>query len=480
MKVRLFGCSGLAASLLAPVATAAPAPGFVSQRLLDEMAAVSGVPGMGAALWQKGRIVWRGSTGYRDIDMRLPVDKDTIFRLASVSKLVTATAAARLAEQNKLDLDAPVSAGLPWLDAGWEPINSRQLASHTSGLPHYQAEDAGRGTIRYVGSQAAVAIFARRPLVQPPAQSYRYSSWGYTLLGALVEQASGMPFTDYVRREVTSGLKIGADDTDGIDANTSAAYWLSPQQGAKRAPRHDFSYSWGGGGLAGTPEAVAAFGGRMLRNQIVSRNSFDSMLRPYRLANGAEVGAEDFKIGFGWRTSADEDGLPTAHHSGAAIGARSTLVLWRGEQLAVSLLSNAIWTSSIDRSARLMAAPFRPVPGGLVRTSCPVDADRYAGTLGDKPTAGMVSFVLDKELCIGTISSDTELRQWLSGAEGGRVDRLRLVGIDRKGGLARAGLVTPYGIYDWRAQGDGSFMVRINDKRTLRVRLSTHARGAES
>lgn len=94
-------------------AAATPSPGAVSQRMLGDLAAVSGVPGIGAAIWRKDRIVWRGSSGMRDVERGLPVTADTIFRLASVSKLLAATAAAKLAEQGRLDLDAPVTAALP-------------------------------------------------------------------------------------------------------------------------------------------------------------------------------------------------------------------------------------------------------------------------------------------------------------------------------------------------------------------------------
>lgn len=448
-----------------------PSASEESQRLLDELASINAVPGMGAAIWQDGKIVWTGSTGFRDVERQLPVDEKTIFRMASVSKLLTATAAAKLAEQKRLDLDAPVAQVLPWLRNGWAPISSRQLAAHTSGLGHYEAADEGRGAVRYPSSRAAVGIFADRPQVQKPGQSYRYSSWGYTLLGAVVEEVSGTPLPDYLRREVTYGLQIDRDATDGPDPNASKAYRLEPKGGAIRLPLHDFSYTWGGGGMAGTPEAVATFGGRMIRNEVVSGESFEAMLRPYQMADGNPASAEGYKVGFGWRTSTDENGDPVAHHNGVTLGARSALVLWRGDQMAVSLLSNAQWTSSIDRTARMLAAPFRALPRDLVAAPCVVGDRRYTGTFADKPISGTASFRFNRGMCVGTLTIDGEFQQWLGAAEGGRTDRLKVVGLDRAGGLARAGLVTPYGIYDWRAQADGSIRVNFSDTRQLSIRL---------
>src|SRR5262245_28755712 len=75
----------------------------VSDRILAALVEANGVPGMGAAVVRDGTTVWTGSAGYRDVEKGLRVDKDTRFRLASVSKVVTATAAAKLKEQGALD-----------------------------------------------------------------------------------------------------------------------------------------------------------------------------------------------------------------------------------------------------------------------------------------------------------------------------------------------------------------------------------------
>lgn len=469
--MRLLAIPLIATLFVSSAAAGKPAPEQVSQRLLDELVAVNGVPGMGAAVWHRGRIVWRGSSGYRNLERKQPVDERTIFRLASVSKLIAATAAAKLHEEGKLDVDAPVTTILPWLRNGWQPINARQLAAHISGLPHYQEQDAGRGAVRYPDSRSAVALFQDRPLLTPPGQAYSYSSWGYTLLGALVEQGSGFPFTDYVRRRVTPGLEIGPDKTGGSDPNASVAYEFKSGKPVPAAP-HDFSYTWGGGGLGATPAALAMFGGSMLRNRVVARETFDWMLQPARLADGREVANDDYKVGFGWRTGVDEDGAAIAHHNGITVGARSALVLWRGEEMAASLLSNALWTSSIDRAARMIAAPHRPFPGGLTAAACPVSATRYSGTFGGQPVAGTARFMVEDGLCVGTIAAAGELAAWLSRGEERRAGNLRLVSLDGQGGLGRAGFVTPYGIYDWRASADGSFRTPFGGPRELVLRLS--------
>lgn len=450
---------------------AAPEPRDVSQQMLDALVAVSGVPGMGASVWHKDRIIWTGSSGMRDLERGLPVNDKTIFRLASVSKLLAATAAAKLDEESKLDVDAPVTTILPWLSNGWGPINARQLAAHLSGIDHYDDRDrATLGPLHYRTGREAVAIFADRQLLQPPGQAYRYSSWGYTLIGAIIEQVSGLAFPDYVMREVSPGLAIMRDATDGPDPNASVAYEFAGRAPVRAKPI-DFSYTWAGGGMAATPSALASFGGRMVNDKVVRRETFDWMLKPAKLNDGSEAAESDYQVGFGWRVSKDEDGAGIAHHAGIAPGARSALVLWREEKTAVSLLSNALWTASIDRSARMLAAPHRAVPKGLVVTPCPLKAVRYGGTFNNSPVSGTARFAIANGLCLGSIEATGELQQWLSGGAQKAAGELRLVGLDRNQGMARAGLVTPYGIYDWRAQPDGSFKVPFGVTRDLIIRF---------
>lgn len=475
MTTRSTACVAGLMALLASASTAQAEPradaATIAQRLLDTLRETNGVPGMGAAVWQDGEIVWEGSSGLRDVKRGAPVTRDTLFRLASVSKIFTVGAVAQLAEQGRMDLDAPMKRQLPWLGSHWAPITPRQLAAHVSGLPHYQAIDADRGSRHYATGRDAVAIFAERDLLRPPGTAYSYSSWGYTLLGALVEEKTGRPVTDYIAKEVAPGLAIRADATDSGDADASRAYAFDQQRRVVDVPRHDFSYTWGGGGLSGTASAVASFGGRMIDGRVVRPETFDAMLVPVKLADGKTAGEDDYAVGFGWRIGVDADGAPIVHHNGVTLGARSTLGLWRGERTAVSLLSNASWVSRMEPTAQMIAAPFRAVPAGLVDAACPIEARRYSGTFGDVAVEGTVRFRIEAGLCVGTAEQHPAMLAYFGTAMQRADAPLTIVGIDRDAGLARAGIVNPFGIADLRAQADGSFAAPITTTRRLVLRF---------
>jgi serine beta-lactamase-like protein LACTB, mitochondrial len=465
---------GLFVNAVPPVAAEAP-PAVVAQQMLDVLRDTTSVPGMGAAIWQDGRIVWEGSSGLRDVERGEPVTPDTLFRLASVSKLFTVTAVAKLAEQGKIDLDLPVQQQLPWLGTRWPALTPRDLAAHISGLPHYQDVDRDRGSVRYADGRAAVAIFADRELLGPPGAAYSYSSWGYTLLGAMVEQQAGQSFTDYVAQSLVPGLKIRADATHSGDPYASRAYGFD-QGHVAEMPRHDFSYTWGGGGLSGTPAAVATFAGQMADATIVRSESFDAMLEPMLLRDGQPVRNSDYLLGFGWRIGQDPDGAPYVHHSGIALGARSTVGLWRNERTAVSLLSNAEWVSRMEPTAQMLAAPFRAAPAGLIAAACPVGAQRYRGRFADAVVEGAASFRIENGQCVGTIEQHPAMRAYFGTAMQRTDAPLTLIGLDPAAGLARAAVVNPFGIADLRAQTDGSFAASITTSRRLVLRFDQAGR----
>ncbi|WP_435417630.1 serine hydrolase domain-containing protein [Parerythrobacter aurantius] len=438
--------------------------------MLDAVQEVSGVPGMSAAVWRDGSIVWSGTAGSSNLEQGEPVRRDTRFRLASVSKLVTVTALAKLAEDRKIDLNAPVSSILPWLANDWPAITARQLAAHTSGLPHYQDIDAGRGAVRYPTGRAAVALFSDRPLLSEPGTRYSYSSWGYTLLGALVEEVSGQAFEDYLASAITPGLDIGLDTTDTGDPRATRAYEFVGSE-PQPASSHDYSYTWGGGGLMASVEGLVRFGGAMLQDRIVGKETFDDMTKPFVMASGKTAGESEYEVGFGWRIAKDGDGHPITFHNGTAIGARSSLVLWREENTAAAILSNASWTSSIDSTSQMLAAPFRDVPQGLVPAACPVLSKQFTGTLGGEAVGGSARFQMVNGICQGELEIGGALGSYFDRGPQPTSKTMRIIGLGFDGGLSRAGLVTPFGIYDLRAKGDGQFHSEWSSARSLTFRL---------
>jgi serine beta-lactamase-like protein LACTB len=435
----------------------------LAQRLLEALHESSGVPGLGAAVWQDGRLRWQGQAGWHDVQQRRPLGPDTRFRLASVSKLFTATAAALLHQEGRLNSEAPLPT--PWYPSAHAgaAITPRQLASHLAGLPHYEWADAGRGQQAFADSRSAAQHWlSGRTLRDAPGRSYHYSSWGYTLLGAAVEQASGASLADFITQRLTSGLAIGPERTD-TDLHGHSRPYEAGVSGWRVAGAHDYSYSLGGAGLSATPGALAEWGGRVLQGAVLEAGTLAWMTRPSRLADGrvARHGPDD--VAFGWRLGSDTQGRPHWHHSGNAVGARGTLVVWPdAPSTAVALLSNASWVSSIDESARTLAAPWMEGRRVGVALPCPKPGQRFQATWGDQSLSGTV------EASPGS-PSPCERRLVLDRPSSGfdnqgpprATPALRLISMEGRSGLGHAALATPIGLFQLESAADGRLVGQV-------------------
>ena len=291
------------------------------------------------------------------------------------------------------------------------------------------------------------------------------------MLAAVAEAAAGQPYPELLAAQLAPGLAIGPDLT-GQSPVMAKAYIFSAQ-GPQPAPAHDFSYSWGGAGLAASAPALAEWGSRVLQGRVVDAATRDWMWQPVLDNAGQPVGERNFKMGLGWRLGVDAEGQKVVHHAGSTLGARSVLLLWPqadGGGISVSLLSNAMWTSSIEQSAELLSAPFRAPVTGLSALACPVKANRFEGELQGAALQGSASFRRDAHgRCVGELSLPAALAKVVNPGPQPPTDKLVVIGL--QGDLARAALVTPIGLADWRAQADGSVRVDGVAGRSLVVRL---------
>ena len=153
-----------------------------------------GIPGVAVGVLAQGREYVRGY-GVTNVDYPVPVDGDTLFRIASTTKTVTGTAVMRLVEQGKLDLDTPVRTYLPdfqTFDPAVAPrVTLRQLLNHSAGWVGDDFEDTGRwhdALTRYV------AGMARLPQVTPLGTAFHYNNAALVLAGHVLEVVVGQPY----------------------------------------------------------------------------------------------------------------------------------------------------------------------------------------------------------------------------------------------------------------------------------------------
>jgi len=189
------------------------------------------IPGGAVAVMRDGRLIYARGFGYADVESKTPVQPDALFRIASVSKTITAAAIMKLVEEGKLTLDdrvAPFIANLTpapgaTVDPRWEQITIRHLLNHTGGWDRTKPNGgfdpidrpaiaaAAVGAPAPASGQTLIRYMKGMPLDFDPGEKFAYSNFGYIILGRVIERVSGMPYEEYARTRVLE--PVGANRT---------------------------------------------------------------------------------------------------------------------------------------------------------------------------------------------------------------------------------------------------------------------------
>jgi CubicO group peptidase (beta-lactamase class C family) len=304
--------------------------------LLTNQMARLGIPGLSLAVAHDGDLVFANGYGFADMENFVAAKADTSYRLASVSKPMTAVVVLQLAEQGRLDLDAPARSHCPAFPEKRWTVTSRQLLSHTGGVRHYRDGEQPR-TRRYETIEEGLALFKDDPLEFEPGTGFLYSTYGYTLLGCVVEGVAGEAFTEVLKKAVfePAGMtRTGPEDVRALIANRARGYARDEQGHLVNAALADMSYKVPGGGLSGTASDVARFGLALLSGRLIEPHSFEMMQTPVSSDGGRSEG-------YGLGLSVDlRDDPYEAWHLGRQEGVSTALYLRPKEGLVVAVLTN--------------------------------------------------------------------------------------------------------------------------------------------
>lgn len=334
----------------------APAASEKARAMMEELRVRSGSPGLSGAVAVDGTVVWAEGFGLADAENQVPVTPGSRFRLGSVSKLLTVAAAARLVEAGKLDLDAPVQRYVPSFPDQGQPITARQLAGHLAGIRHYVPADFLLPVRRYERLTQGLAIFQNDPLAHAPGSAYLYSSYGYNLLGAVVEGAAGKDFGAAVDELVIQPLEMKStslDDPAKIVERRVRFYRREADGTLFNERAIDSSYKWPSAGHLSTASDLVRFASAHLRDGYLKPETRSLLFTSQRTLKGEETG-----VGLGWRIGKDGAGRRILHHGGAIEGGRAFLLMYPDEGIAVAILANLSGARFAEGEAQMLAELF--------------------------------------------------------------------------------------------------------------------------
>uniref|UniRef100_H3CSI5 Lactamase, beta n=1 Tax=Tetraodon nigroviridis TaxID=99883 RepID=H3CSI5_TETNG len=304
----------------------------VSRDLVERIKAEVGAPGVVVGVSVDGSLVWSEGFGYADLENRVPCTPETVMRIASISKPLTAAAAARLCEDGKLDLDVPVQKYVPefpqkQFEGKDVLITPRMLLSHLSGIRHYEKdankvredkerekrvlkapvlpkEDPKNSPLgkdkpgeeqngkkkdtqkkkefeheeyylkkKFENVTQALDLFKDDPLIFRPGSTFLYSTHAFTLLSAVLERAAERRFLDLMTSMFNElgMLNTVPDENDPLIYHRSRFYHINKRGRVVNCPYVDNSYKWAGGGFLSTAGDLLLFGDALLYSYQVAQ-----------------------------------------------------------------------------------------------------------------------------------------------------------------------------------------------------------------
>ena len=275
-------------------------------QIVEQAVSDGSIPGASLLVMQRGKVIAQRAYGVGEIDPERPFESDTICWIASLTKPFTATAAMKLVEQGKLQLDAPIEEYLPQfsqlttVDGRRHSVTLRQLMSHSSGIP---ASVPLRESFFFTQAwydrslTEVVDAIAKRPLEFVPGSAVRYSNAAPYVLGRIIEVRSGKTFAEFLQQEIFEPLQL-TDTGFFVPAektNRCAVVYRRERNNlsvfCRWDPRWKVRMTMPDGGLFSTPADIALFANAFLEqgHELLSKDSASVMLT-----------AQNADYGLGW------------------------------------------------------------------------------------------------------------------------------------------------------------------------------------
>ncbi|NJN17707.1 MAG: beta-lactamase family protein [Oscillochloris sp.] len=341
------------APLSANMAPAPAAPlslaGVAAQMDAEMQAAVAGGTFSGVALVARGdEIIFAKGYGMADATNGAAITPATRFRLASVSKAITAIAMMQLVADGKIDLNASICNYLRQCGAAWGSVLVRHLLTHTSGIPNY-TDFANFAEVEQLPATPDQVIdrFRGLPLGFAPGSAYQYCNSNYVLLGRIIEEVSVQYYPDFLRDRIFAPLRMndsGYDSGNATALNGTRGY-VTP---GVPSIALDSSNLFAAGGLYSSAEDLLKLARALDNNTILPAEQAAQMYAPLY-----------FNYGYGWKIE-QRYGRRVIYHPGYMSGAATYFGRYPEDQVTVIILANSESANVVGLADRLAGMVFAP------------------------------------------------------------------------------------------------------------------------
>jgi CubicO group peptidase (beta-lactamase class C family) len=294
------------------------------------------IPGMSISVSQKGKMIWSKGFGYADVAAKKKVDPSTTqFRVASISKTLTALAMAKLADDNKLDFKASLYTYVPNFPKKKHNFTVRQIGGHIAGIRHYKGMEFLLN--KKMSIVEGLDIFKNDPLLFEPGTNYKYSTYGWNLLSVVVQNAAGEDYNEYMKKVIFSPLKMKNTSLGYSDREmpNRTLFYVKENGEIKIGATVSNEFKAAGGGFVATSEDLILFGNEMINPKTISKITIAELVKPQVTSKGEKT---NYGIGVGVRNV--KNNTLRYSHSGGGMGATAFIMMYPEKDMVISILTN--------------------------------------------------------------------------------------------------------------------------------------------
>jgi len=310
---------------------------------LEEAVISMWLPSVSIAIGLDGDLIWARTLGFEDFEKNDIASLDTKYRIGSTAKALTGTIAAKLTEEDVLDLDASIDELVPYFPRKKYDLTTRHLLTHTAGIRHYEGGEYYSRKV-HKNVKSAVSVFAKSKLLFEPGTGFSYSTYGFVLASAAMEGASGLSFDNLILEKLTRPLGLLHTMREGLAAGDFATPYEIRYGKYKTPFPADNSNRTAGGGFVSTPSDLVLMAQKIMTGDYLKTETKDALFYTPQILKNGEVNEQNYALG--WRSHPwqrifnGERDIFISHHYGKALGGESFLVMFPHYNLSISIVTN--------------------------------------------------------------------------------------------------------------------------------------------
>jgi CubicO group peptidase (beta-lactamase class C family) len=262
-------------------------------------------------------------------------------RIASITKPMTAIAIMQLYEKGMLDLDKPIQTYIKEFPKKIKgDITIRHLLKHTSGISHYSSKWDALSFTHYTTLVDALDAFKDNDLEFEPGTQFMYSSYGYTVLGAIIEKVTQMSYGEYMKKNIwdIAGMSHTSLEEDGQDYKNKSRLYIKVSSTFVKSPKTDLSIIYPAGGVQSTAKDLLKFGEAVLNHTLVDCSTFQMMINA---TDDLAPATGNDPYGFGWAVYDDPKYGRIIQHGGTQPGTSTFFSIYLDYKMVSTVLSNS-------------------------------------------------------------------------------------------------------------------------------------------